>query len=236
MTRTCLLCFTFWSGCLFAQVIDHQQMIDHAAVEYLQVAGNQSALFYGSEHEGHSPRILNHPYFIDTQFAKARLSYGDIIYPEVLLRMDLNRKELVAQLPGYRNIVLFPENVNFAELHGKTIIYFRNDSLPGCPSTGYYLLLFSGKCKVLERNFAELTQNTQSTRFEQRFVLSTQFFLFKDDVYYLIRNKRALLKVLYPYKKELKRFISTNRLYFRSDTEKLLILTVGEYEKLSGAL
>jgi len=236
MTRISLLCLTFWSGCLFAQVIDRQQLIDHAAVEYSQVAGNQLVLFYGREHEGHSPLILNHPYFTDAQFAKARLSYCDIVYPEVLLRLDLNRNELVVQLPGYRNIVLFPENVNFAELYGKTIIYFRRDSLPGCPSTGYYILLHSGKCKVLERNNAELMQNTQSSRFEQRFVLTTRFFLYKDDVYYAIRNKRALLKVLYPYKKELKRFISTNGLYFRSDAEKLLILTVGEYEKLSGTL
>ena len=236
MTRICLLYLTFWSGCVFAQVIDRQQLIDHAAVEYLQVAGNQSTLYYGSEHEGYSPRILNHPYYIDAQFTKARLSYCGIVYPEVLLRLDLNRKEMIAQLPGYRNIVLFHENVDFAELHGKKIIYFSSDNLPGCPSTGYYILLHSGKCKVLERQNAELTQDTQSTRLEQRFALSTKFFLYVDDAYYVIRNKKALLNVLHPYKKELKRFISANNLHFRSNAEKFLTQTVREYENLSGAL
>jgi len=234
MTKTCLMCLTFWSGCLFAQVADRQQMIDQAALEYLQTAGNHATLYYGNEHEGHSPRILNHPYLKDAKFTKARLSYNEIIYPEVLLRLDLNRKELVAQLPGHRNIVLFQENVDFAELHGQTIIYFRSNTLRGCPSTGYYILLYSGKCKVLERQNADLMQNTQSTKLEQRFVMTTHFFLYKDDVYYSIKSKRALLKVLLPYKKELKRFISANKLYFRSDTEKFLALTVGEYEKLSG--
>jgi len=237
-TRICLLCLAFWSGCLFAQVADRQQLIDRAAVDYMQKAGNQSALFSGSEHEGYSPRISNHPYYKDEQFAKARLSYCGIVYPEALLRLDLNRKQLVTQSPGYRNIVLFPENVDYAEIHGQTIIYLRHDNLPGCPSTDYYILLHSGKCKVLKNQTAVLSQNQSlsTSTLIQSFTLKTNFFLLKDNVYYSVKNKRSLLNALYPYKKELKRFISVNKLYFRKDPDMFISQTVREYEKISGAL
>jgi len=107
--------------------------------------------------------------------------------------------------------------------------------LPGCPSTGYYMLLHSGKCKVLEKQTAMLMQkDTFSSTFEQHYVFSTYYYLNKDGVYYIIRNKRGLLKLLQPYKKELKRFISSHGWQFRRDADKLIPMTVGEYEKLSG--
>jgi len=236
MIRTHLLCFfLFLGGSLLAQDVDLQPIIDSFAIDYLRIADKQSPLYYGKEQEGH-PRTINHPYLGSVQFAKARLSYNHVIYPEALLRLDLNRNELMVFSPDNHNIVLFPENVDFAELHDQTIIYFRRDSLPGCPSTGYYILLHSGDCKVLEKQTASLSRKeTYSRTLEQHFVFTTNFYLYKDDVYYTIRNKRGLLKVLQPYKKELKRFISYNRLRFRYDPEEFLILTVGEYEKISGS-
>ena len=234
MRISLLLYFIFGCAQLFAQDVERQQLIDSSAVGYLRMADRQSALYYGKEQEGHL-RALNHPYLKDDQYAKARLSYRRIIYPETMLRFDVNRDELVILSPDQRSIVLFPENVDFAELHGYTIIYFLRDNLPGCPSTGYYLLLHSGKYKVLEKQTAALMQkDTFSSAFEQHYVLSVNYFLNMDGVYYTIRNKKGLLKLLHPYKKELKRFISSHGWQFRHDAEKLIPLTVGEYEKLSG--
>jgi len=234
MIRTCLLLYlAFWSGCLLAQNIERQQMIDNAAIEYLRNAGNQSTLYYGKVQDGY-PRTTNHPYLINAQYTKARLSYNQIIYPESLLRLDWSRDELVVQSPDFRSIVLFPENVDYAELHGRRIIYFYRDNLPGSPSTGYYIMLHSGKCKVLEKTTAKLI--TDANKREQYFDISTKFYLYKDGVYYTIRNKTVLLNVLHPYKKELKHFISAHRWRFRHDAEELIKQTVIEYEKLSGSL
>ena len=227
-----MFCLAFLCGCLFAQNAGHQQIIDNAAIDYLRIAGNQSALYNGKAQEGH-PSTTNHPYLIDEQYAKARLSYLGVIYPEVALRLDLSRDELVVQSPGFRSVVLFPENVDFAELHGRHIIYFYRDNLSGSPSTGYYFLLHSGNCKVLEKQTAKITVNRNTL--EEYYDLLTNFYLYKDGVYYTIRNKRELLKALQPYKKELKHFISNNNLRFRHNAEGLITQTVIEYEKLSGS-
>jgi len=225
-----LLCFVFVLGQLFAQ---NTGQIDDVVVEYLQDADNQSVLYYGSLQDGY-PRTSNHPYLKDIQYVKARLSYRQIVYPEVSLRFDMNRNELIILSPSNHNIVLFPENVDYVELHDRHIIYFRNDSLPGSPSTGYYTLLHSGICKVMKKQTATLTvKNTSSTTHEQYFTFKSNFYLYKDGGYYTIRNKRGLLRALSPYNKELKQFVSTNNLSFRRNAGYFLVQTLQEYEKLS---
>jgi len=205
--------------------------------EYLNFADNQSVLYYGNVQEGHQ-RATNHPYLKDNQYVKTRLSYHQIIYPEAMLRLDLSRNELVILSPTNLNIVLFPENVDYAEMHDLLIIYYRNDSLPGSPSTGYYTLLHSGNCKVMEKQTATralvTTSNTHTQ--EHHYVFRNYIYLYKDGTYYTIRNKRGLLNVLSPHKKELKQFISTNNLKFRRNADNLIVQTVREYEKLSGSL
>ena len=214
-----------------AQNTERQQMIDNFAIEYMRTAGNQSALFYGIVQMGH-PRVFNHPFLNDEEYTKARLSFNGVIYPEVMLRLDLSRDELVILSPDFRHIVLSPDNVDFAELHGRHIIFFRHDYLPGSPPTGYYSLLHSGKTKVLKRQTAEFTINQH--RREQYFIFSSNIFLYRDGAYHTIRNRRGLLRALYPHRRELRQFISANRLQFRHNAEGFITQVVREYEKLSG--
>ena len=227
-----LIIIAICSGHLSAQSPGNQQTIESAAKDYLQQAGSYSAIYYGKAHEAHPP-ALNNPYLKSEEFSKGRLSYNGIIYPEVLLRLDLNRNELVVQSPDFRNIVLTPDNVDFAEFYDLTIIYFRSDSFPNTPSTGYYALLYSDKCRVLKKQTAFSMDKIDDGKLRLYYYTKTNFFLFKDDVYYNIKNKRGLLKVLQPRKKELKHFISSNKLSFRRNPDEFITKTVSKYEKLS---
>ncbi|MDR2148174.1 MAG: hypothetical protein LBE91_17145 [Tannerella sp.] len=213
---------------------ERNKSADSVAIDFFQAIGSFAALYYGHEYEEY-PQTTNHPYLIDEKYTNARLSYGKTIYPEVLLRLDLYRNELLVRSgAGYRNIVLFPENVEFAEMHGKHVVYFQKDDLPGCPASGYYILLYSGKYKVLEKISAQLIEKTESGKLERYFQFSTRFYLLKDGVYHPVKSKRGLLKALSPYGKELKKFISTRKLNYKKGTEDFLILTLGEYERLMG--
>jgi hypothetical protein len=225
--------FFFFGGFLFAQDVARQQMIDRSAVEYLKVVKDESVLYYGNLQEG-LPRATNHPYLNKQQYAQARLSYLGVLYPEAMLRLDLKRDELVVFSPDKSNVVLFPENVDYAELHDQHIIYFQPDQLPGCPPKGYYFLLHSGNCKVLEKQTASLNRKENMSVWEEYYIISSKFYLYKDGAYQTIRNKRGLLQALQPYQKELKRLISANHLSFRKNQEEFFVRTVVEYEKLSG--
>ena len=225
----------FGGGHLLAQDTGRRQLIDNSAVEYLQSVGKQSVLYYGNEQVNY-PHTSNHAYFKSEQYVKARLSYSGVTYPDIPLRLDICRNELIVLSPESRNIVLFPENVDYLKLHDKHFIFLRPDNLPGCPSAGYYILLHSGKCRILEKNSAKLNEKIEVNKLIRYFDFSTNYYLYKDGIYYQIKNENGLLKILNPYKKELKRFISTNRLKFKRDAEEFLTLTIKEYEKLSGSL
>ena len=221
-------------GHLYAQNSVQMQQTDSIAVSFMQAGGGYSVLYTGSPHERPlSASNINHQYFNDHQFALARLSYRGILYPNEYLRFDLSRQELIIRSPKFASLVLSPEYVDFADLHGKHIIYFRHDSLKGSPSTGYYFLLHSGKCNVLEKNIATLKVFSQH---DLHYTFSKRFYLYHADAYYTIRNKRSLLKVLQPHKKELKKFISSNKLRFKNDADLFIPKIVAEYEKLSESL
>jgi len=225
--------YILFVGQLFAQDRNRQELIDNYANEYLQFAGEDAALFSGYQQK-ELPLTTNLPYLNNKEFVKGRLSYNNTVYPEVLLKFDLYRNELIT-LSGFQGIVLFPENVNFAELLGKHIIYFHSDSLPGCPPSGYYFLLNSGKCTVLEKRTASLnsysgsntSQNTQYYNFK------SIFYLYREGVYHPIRNEKSLLKFLYPYQKELKQYISSLSFKYKNFPDIVITLTVDQYEKLS---
>lgn len=207
---------------------------DSVSIDYLIDASAAATLYYGVEYEGY-PQVKNPPYLIKATCSKARLSYRNVLYPEVCLRLDLWKDELTVLSPDSRYIVLFPEDVEFAEILDKHVIYHTKDAFPNSPSTGYYILLHDGACKVLEKQYANIIQRDKTVRTEWTvldFNIKTRYYLFKDGVYYAVKNKNTLLNTLYPYKKELKQFISSNRLSFRKNVAELLIRTTGEYERL----
>jgi len=241
MIKNCLvLCLVFFSGYMVSQNIERRQSVEKATIEYLLISGSQSAIYYGKQPEGHQPSE-NHPYLVDSIYAKAIISYRGVLYPEEMLLLDWNRNELLIKSPDNKDIVLFPESVDFAALHGFHIIYMLNDGKPGCPPTGYFIQLHSGNCRVLKRQTARLgTLESMSSygtsSYTIDYIKSTQFYIYKDEAYYIIRNKRELLNRLHPHKKELKKYISNNHWQFKKDAEELITKTVIEYEKLSGGL
>ena len=229
------LIIVFSSAHLSAQNISgSRQSLNNAALEYLLESDIQSPLYYGNEQDAHR-RATNHPYYDDRQYTVARLTYNRVIYPEVMLRWDLFRDELIVLSPDFRHIVLFAENVNVAELHNRNIIYFRRDeNTPSSPSSGYYILLYSGSNRIMEKTVAHLMHRGSNE--DLYYAMTTRFFLHNDDVYHIIKNRRGLLKVLKSHKRELKQYISANRLKYRKNAGEFIYMTVKEYENLKGLL
>jgi hypothetical protein len=236
MKKTIILLFFLISVCwqLFAQ--ENMQSFNSVVAEYVQQAGNNALVYLGRDYEGY-PLSENHPFLIDFNYTKARLVYHNVVYPDILLRLDLSRNELMVQTPNFRHIVLDPDNIEYAEMFGKHVIYFHSDTLPGCPTSGYYILLHSGNCKVMEKRSAimsDLVIHSRASGLRRSFSFFTKYYLYKDGEYHKINSKNSLLKALSPYKKELKQTISSQYLNFKSRPEEFLIQTVIEYEKLSG--
>ena len=217
---------------LLAQESSLQQLIDGYAAEYMNLASKHAVIFSGDREQSFGFATLNHPYFKEQNFATGRLSYDGIIYPEVQLRWNLYRDELLIFSPVHYSIVLKNENIDFIEMHGYHIFPFYPDSLPGCPAAGNYILLYSGDCMVIEKINTGLLWNDEDVIRKYYYTFSPNFYLLKDGVYYRINSKRALLKTLETHRKELRRFIRTYDSRYRDNTEKIIVGVVKKHERL----
>jgi len=209
---------------------------DRYAASYMSAVSNHAALFSGNLQQSLPFRPLNHQYFVQEDYTKGRLSYGGVIYPDVLIRWDLYRDELMVLTPANYNVVLKSEYVDFAEIEGDYIIYRRPDGLSGCPPSGFYILLYSGDNILLEKLSKTLREKAHDfDRFKRvySFSQSSIFYLQKNGAYDMIKNRKTLLKALDTHRSELNRFIRINGLSYKNDTKKMVLEVVQEYEKMN---
>ena len=212
-----------------------RRITDRHAADYMSAVSNHAVLFSGSRQQPLTQYLLNHQYLIDENYVSGRLSYNGVVYPDVLLRWDLYRDELLILSPAFYSIVLNYENIDFAELHGYRVFYLYPNGFPGCPPAGNYILLHSGKYLLVKKYALELLRrDNRGRRYEYQFLMKSKFYLQKDGAYYIIKNRRTLLKRLDTHRNELKQFIRANHLRYRKDAEKMVLEVVKEHEKLVG--
>ena len=221
---------------LSAQDSSLQRSTEQYAAAYMDVASVHAALFSGNREQQFVQTLINHQYFKNQDFVNGRLSYNGIVYPDVSLRWDLYRDELIILSPANYAIVLKSENIDFAEIYGYHILYLYPDNLSGYPPAGNYIRLYSGSDYfLLEKltNTMYRDENVQRNKFHYYFVLSSNFYLQKNGTYYKISNRKSLLKTLDTHRKELRRFIRSRDLSYKRDAEKMVLETVKEHEKLN---
>jgi len=212
-----------------------QAQDDRYAAGYMNAVSNHATLFSGNSQQPLTLQLINHQYFKTQDFVNGRLSYNGVVYPDVWLRWDLYRDELIILSPVNYFIALKSAYVDFAEIHGYRIFYLHPDGLAGCPPAGNYILLHSGDHFLLEKLSNEINRKEAKSGIgsEYYFILSTTFYLQKDDAYHKIKNRRMLLKALDTHRKEMKQFIRANKFRYQQDAEKMVLEVVKEHKKLS---
>ena len=93
---------------------------------------------------------------------------------------------------------------------------------------GFYEMVYEGPTKVYVRREKNLQEKITGGELIRTFDEKTLYYIFKQDTYYLVKNKRAILNVLHDRKPELNQFISKNHIQFKSNREKNFA-TLAEY-------
>lgn len=209
------------------------QKTERYAAGYLKTVVSYATIFSGNREQPLGFSTSNHPYFKEQDFTTGRLSYDGIIYPGVHLRWDLYKDQLIVLSPNNYNIVLQSVNVNFFEIYGYHVFQLLPDGLAGCPSAGYYILLYSADNYFLLEKLTNSLQEENIKKYRYNFNLSSKFYLQKEDAYYKIQNRRTLLNCLETHRNELKHFMRSHHLRYKKDAEKTVLETIREHEKLS---
>ncbi len=202
--------------------------------EYLDVAGDHAVIYSGKEQQKYISTINNHPYFITDEYVKGTLSYDGIVYPDVELKLDLHRGELIVRTPNrIFNVVVQRDKVDYADFNSFRIVPAA--ALEGnFPLSGYYIELYHNEYRILEKRLATYHEVVEHQKLKTYFQFHKPvYYLIKGEQFHSFRSEAALLRIFKTRKKELKHYIKQNRLSFKRDPQQTIVETVKQYELLN---
>lgn len=203
---------------------------------YLQTVGNHAIIYSGQEEVKYPNYILNHPYLDTDKFREGTLSFDGILYPNVRMRLNLHKEELVVFSSDNRFSVVVPRNrVDFATIDSLFIFYnFPSKDEPQLPE-GYHVRLYKGdKYEVWKRETMFLESKIKDMLVESFFTKRRKHYLYTDGKYYPAGSKRALLGLLdSAKKKEIKKYIKQQKLNFKKSPDEAIVSVINYYETLS---
>jgi hypothetical protein len=164
-------------------------------------------------------------------FAAGNLVYDGVLYVGVLMRLDLCRDDLAVGLPNgsFFGVLLDPGRFGYADTRGYRIIHMPAPVSDSDLPRGYYLQLHTGRHDVLKKEMFQLDPLRRT--FEHQLL---RYYIEKDGRYQRVAaRKGAVLRVLREHRNELNRYIRSERLDLRHDTERALVEIVRQYERLT---
>lgn len=210
----------------------YQLVVNNIIQLYKDSVKENLHLYAGTEFTGGYRSSAGHPFFEKEEPQPGIIFYNDIRYPDILLRYDLVRDEVIfANHNDNLNIKLITEKIRAFSIKGHLFIHIAEKNGVNFPGIGFYELVYDGTAQVLvkrRKNLRESAKAEEPARFNQ----ANTYFIKKDSVYYKINNKRSLLAVFKDYKTEISKFMQKQNLNFKNDPEYTLVNVVDYYIQL----
>jgi len=210
--------------------------VDVPVNSYLEAVGNHAIIYTGQEEIKYPNYILNHPYLDTDKFREGILSFDGILYPNVRMRLNLHKEELVVFSPDNRFAVVVPKNrVEYAIIDSFFVFHNSPETGDKQLTEGYHVRMYKGNIyEVWKRETAFLESKIKDMQVEFFFTRKKRFYLYKDDKYYPVRSKNSVIKLLNPaLKKEIKKYIKQQKLNFNKSPDEAIVSVIYYYETLS---
>jgi len=227
---------------LFAQTntLTKSQKADSALAQaiklYDRTIGRNSFLYTGKVYVDKYGNIEGHQFFNEDYWELGEIVYEGQHFDSVYLMYDIYNDQLLLEhfnsSGSLAPIKLFNSKISSFKLQGHSFVKFEKDTISGL-SDGFYDELFIGdQVEIHVMRKKEIYKSSGTNTVEEVFKERDKFYIKKDGVFYLIKSQRNISKALLDYKKEIKRFIRSNKLFYRQDKERTLVLVARYYEDL----
>ncbi|MBI3221046.1 MAG: hypothetical protein HYZ44_16145 [Bacteroidetes bacterium] len=204
--------------------------ITNAKEIYTNAIRGQERVLNGSEYLEYQPTGKEHPYYLSNEWSEGNIEYDGQVFTNISFRYNTHTDEIIIEQESpYRMIQLVKSKVLHFTLNGHRFKSLYSKSLP----LGYYDCLIEGDVCLYAKRVKELKETTSSGKVVREFTEKTRFLVKKNDIYYFITGKKALIKILSDHSQELTSFIRSERLRFKkSKIEASLVKAVDFYLKL----
>ena len=193
----------------------------------------QSEIYNGVEYTLQPPGNRGTFYFLDKNYTTPSLiRYNDTWYKNVPVLYDVHLGQMVALANNFL-FVLQPENVNDIFLWAHHFINYR----PGNPDKlepGYYDALYEGRSQVLVKRTNIIEEHIVPPQVaENWYVNKTQVYIRKGSAYVPVDGQGGILGVFGNRKKEVSRYLSDNKIKYKTDPEIFAAKAAAYYDKLN---
>lgn len=191
---------------------------------------SQSALYNGSKYIPPEYEPESHPYFSQDDWITGAVYYDEEYFGNVSLMYDLYNAALIAEhFPSGHAIQLVGDKVQYFDIDGHHFEKIHNDSVGNSlPSTGFYDVLYPGTTKVVARRLKIRREEIRDMSFNTFYEEKNRYFVFRNSVFFPVKNKASLLKILADRRRAVKRFVKEQKIRFSPNKEPALI-TIAEY-------
>lgn len=196
---------------------------------YYHLTGPQSHIYNGNSYIEYQQQDDEHPYFIN-EWIEGSIVYEGEYYENIPMLYDIsNDKVITDHQYNIHKIQLINEKISRFAIKDHLFVHLIKTELP----TGFYEILYDGKIKVYLRWKKTLQETATSQIIEKRFDEKTSYYLLKEGKFHSVKTKRALLAVLKDRKSDLKKFMHTNKIKFKTNRSQNIAQLASHYDQLS---
>lgn len=206
----------------------------NAVNRYNQALGAQARLYNGSKYRAPEHALEEHPYFASEDWIMGSVNYDGEVFEDVPLMYDLFQGALVTEhFPSGHAIQLVHGKLQNFSIAGHHFEKIENETVGNSlPNSGFYDVLYPGPTRVVARRQKQKHEAIVSTEIQRSYQERNRYFLFKNGVFFQVKSKRSVRKLMTDKKQEIKRFHRQHKVPFSLDRERMLKMTAEYYDSL----
>jgi len=233
----CILLIYLPSQQIKAQVFEDStfaQRVSKVIDVYYRALGEESPLYNGSEYIEYAFTIQEgHPFFESPVWAPGDIQFEGMTFHDVPMLYDIIKDLVIIQDFHKQNkINLAADKIQEFTLSGHTFVHVVHDASNEV-RTGFYDRLYNGKIELLAKREKKILEKMANLQISNVVIGENIYYVRKNGVYYLVKNKRTFLDVLKNKKKEVQQYLKKNKIRFKDNFEKAMTVAVTYYDQLN---
>ena len=200
---------------------------------YYMALGEQSPIYNGNEYIEYALILQEgHPFFKSSLFTNGDIYFDGMLFLGIPMGYDLIKDQVVIR--DFHNIykINLPANkIQQFVLSDHVFVRIVHDNLNEI-NTGFYEQLYKGKVGLFAKREKAIIEKHGSQQIDNVVVSTNSYYVMKKDIYYKFKNERSLLKILNDKKKEIQQYFKKNRIKYKDDPERSMVMAIEYYNRL----
>ncbi len=192
-----------------------EEAISNAKDVYARAMVDQIHLFEGRSYTVYSSQRDEHPYYYEDWMSGTIFYNGHPYYHDAILYDIFRDQVIVRDFYGGNWIQLISEKVDYFILNDHKFARIENAGV----KDGFYDQLVEGEIKFYVSRSKEFVQEVSSAEIKNKFEGYDRYYLFRNETFYRVKNKRSLLTILSDFQREIDQYIKQNDIHFRKNFE-----------------